>query len=178
MKKLLSLLVVASVFFVSCSSDGEPGPPGPPGQDGIDGVNVVGQAFEINVDFIESADYSIFADIPTNIEVLDSDIVLVYWLEFEDNGNDVWNLIPQTIYFDDGQFQYNYNHTAFDVNIYLQGNIDLNTLGERYTQDQVFKIVVLPVDYAENNNVDVSDYQQLKSQLNIKEFEVKNSNIK
>ena len=174
MKKLLSLLVVASIFFVSCSSDGEPGPPGPPG---LDGVNIVGQAFEVNVDFLESADYSIFAEIPSNIEVLDSDIVLVYWLEFEDNGNDVWNLMPQTIYFDDGQFQYNYNHTAFDVNIYLQGNIDLSTLGDRYTQEQVFKIVVLPVDYAENTNIDVSDYQQLKSQVNIKEFDIQDKII-
>ncbi|WP_405198535.1 collagen-like protein [Christiangramia sp. LLG6405-1] len=173
MKKLLSLILIASTI-VACSSDGEVGPPGPPGQDG---VNIVGQAFEIEADF-NDPDYSVFADIPSTIEVLESDVVLVYWLELVDDGTDVWNLIPQTIYFDDGEFQYNYNHTSFDVNIYLQGNIDLGTLGERYTQDQIFKIVVLPVDYAQDNNLDVSDYQSVKTSLdlndsNIKRFEVK-----
>lgn len=173
MKKLLSLILIASTI-VACSSDGEVGPPGPPGQDG---VNIVGQAFEIEADF-NDPDYSVFADIPSTIEVLESDVVLVYWLELVDDGTDVWNLIPQTIYFEDGEFQYNYNHTDFDVNIYLQGNIDLGTLGERYTQDQIFKIVVLPVDYAQDNNLDVSDYQMVKTSLdlnesNIKRFEVK-----
>ena len=172
MKKLLSLILIASTI-VACSSDGEVGPPGPPGQDG---VNIVGQAFEIEADF-NDPDYSVFADIPSTIEVLESDVVLVYWLELVDDGTDVWNLIPQTIYFEDGEFQYNYNHTDFDVNIYLQGNIDLGTLGERYTQDQIFKIVVLPVDYAQDNNLDVSDYQSVKTSLdlnesNIKRFEV------
>ncbi|TQI70594.1 hypothetical protein JM79_1514 [Gramella sp. Hel_I_59] len=173
MKKLLSLILIASTI-VACSSDGEVGPPGPPGQDG---VNIVGQAFEVEADF-NDPDYSVFADIPSTIEVLESDVVLVYWLELVDDGTDVWNLIPQTIYFEDGEFQYNYNHTDFDVNIYLQGNIDLGTLGERYTQDQIFKIVVLPVDYAQDNNLDVSDYQSVKTSLdlnesNIKRFEVK-----
>ena len=173
MKKLLSLILIASTI-VACSSDGEVGPPGPPGQDG---VNIVGQAFEIEADF-NDPDYSVFADIPSTIEVLESDVVLVYWLELVDDGTDVWNLIPQTIYFEDGEFQYNYNHTDFDVNIYLQGNIDLGTLGDRYTQDQIFKIVVLPVDYAQDNNLDVSDYQSVKTSLdlnesNIKRFEVK-----
>lgn len=173
MKKLLSLILIASTI-VACSSDGEVGPPGPPGQDG---VNIVGQAFEIEADF-NDPDYSVFADIPSSIEILESDVVLVYWLELVDDGTDVWNLIPQTIYFEDGEFQYNYNHTDFDVNIYLQGNIDLGTLGERYTQDQIFKIVVLPVDYAQDNNLDISDYQSVKTSLdlnesNIKRFEVK-----
>lgn len=168
MKKLLSLIVLTSLFFVSCS-DGEPGPQGPPG---VDGVNIVGQAFEIEVDFVGD-DYSIFADIPGSIEVLDSDVVLVYWLEDVDDGADVWSLLPQTFYFDDGQFQYNYNHTAFDVNIYLQGNIDLGTLGDAFTQDQIFKIVVLPVDYSTNASLDLTNYSDLKAAVNIQELDVR-----
>ncbi|WP_035695839.1 hypothetical protein [Christiangramia portivictoriae] len=173
MKKLLSLILIASTI-IACSSDGEVGPPGPPGQDG---VNIVGQAFEIEADF-NDPDYSVFADIPSSIEVLESDVVLVYWLELVDDGTDVWNLIPQTIYFDDGEFQYNYNHTDFDVNIYLQGNIDLGTLGERYTQDQIFKIVVLPVDYAQDNNLDVSDYQSVKTSLDLNDSDIKRFEVK
>ncbi|WP_300435307.1 hypothetical protein [Christiangramia sp.] len=167
MKKILSLIVLTNLFFVSCSSDGDQGPQGPPGEDG---VNIVGQAFEVtDVDF-NAPDYSIFAEIPANIEVLPSDSVLVYWLEdVDDDGNDIWSLIPQTIYFDDGQFQYTYNHTDFDVNIFLQGNIDLATLGDRYAQDQVFKVVILPVDYAAEANLDISSFQNLKKTIDIKE---------
>ncbi|MFV8226863.1 collagen-like protein [Christiangramia aquimixticola] len=173
MKKLLSLLAITSLLFASCSSDGPQGPPGPPG---ADGVNIVGQAFEVEVDFI-APDYSIFAEFPSNVEVLDSDVVLVYWLEAVDDGTDVWSLIPQTIYFSDGEFQYNYNHTDFDVNIYLQGNIDLGTLGTRYTQDQIFKIVVLPVDYASNSGIDLSNYENLKANFDIQELDIQEVNI-
>lgn len=173
MRKFLSLIVLSGLFFMSCSNDGEVGPRGPQGPPGEDGVNFVGQAFETGeVDFV-APDYSIFASVPSNIEILETDAVLVYWLEAVDDGSDVWSLLPQTFYFDDGQFQYNYNHTDFDVNIYLQGNIDLATLGDGYTQDQIFKIVVLPVDYATSASVDLSNYQELKKSITLKELEVK-----
>jgi len=171
MRKFLSFIVLASLFFASCSSDGDRGPQGPPGEDG---TNIVGQAFEVTgVDF-NGPEYSIFAEIPAGIEVLPTDSILVYWLEdVDDDGNDIWSLMPQTIYFDDGQFQYTYNHTDFDVNIFLEGNIDPATLGARYTQDQVFKVVVLPVDYAADATIDVSSYENLKTYVNIKESNIK-----
>ena len=171
MKRILSLIILTSLFIVSCPSDGERGPQGPPGEDGI---NIVGQSFEIvDVDF-NDPEYSIFAEIPSDIEVLPSDIVLVYWLEdVDDNGNDIWSLIPQTIYFDDGQFQYTYNHTDFDVNIFLQGNIDLDTLGDRYVTDQVFRVVVLPVDDVQGANLNVNNYQELSKFVNLKQSNFK-----
>ncbi len=170
MKRILSLLVLTSLLFVSCS-DGDPGPRGPQGPPGEDGINIVGQAFEVEVDF-EDPEYSVFAEIPESIDILDSDIVLVYWLEEVDNGADVWSMLPQTFYFEDGQFQYNYNHTAFDVNIYLQGNIDLATLGDGLTQNQIFKIVVLPVDYTANGAIDLSNFSELKSSIDLQELDV------
>ena len=170
MKKLLSLIVLSCFVFASCSSDGDRGPQGPPGEDG---VSILGQAFEVEGVEFTDPNYSIFAEIPGNIEVLDTDAILVYWLEDVDEGSDVWSLLPQTFYFDDGQFQYNYNHTDFDVNIYLQGNIDLSTLGSEFTQDQVFKIVVLPIDYAASVNANLLTYEQLKQTIEIEEMNVK-----
>ena len=166
MKKILSLLVLASIFLVSC--EGDPGPQGPPGEDGI---NIVGQAFEATVDFTDP-DYSVFVEIPENIEVLDTDIVLVYWLEAVEDGEDVWALLPQVYYLDNGdQFQYNYNHTDFDVNIYIDSPVEVSSLGlgASFTDGQVFKMVVLPVDYALNSGVDINNFQSLKAALDLSE---------
>ncbi len=179
MKKILSLIVLTSLFFVGCSSDGEVGPQGPPGPPGEDGVNIVGQGFEATVDFTDP-DYSVFVEIPDKIEVLDTDIVLVYLLESvdEETGADVWSLLPQTFYLDNGgEVQYNYNHTSFDVNIYLHGNIDLSTLGPAFTDDQTFRMVVLPADYALNSGVDVDSYQAVKAALDLQDSNLPQADI-
>ena len=171
MRKFLSFIVLASLFFASCSSDGDRGPQGPPGEDGI---NILGQSFETPAVDFNDPDYSIFVEIPSDIEILPSDIVLVYWLEdVDDNGNDIWTLTPQTIYLDEGQFQYTYNHTDFDVNIFLQANIERSIIDDFYTQDQIFRIVVLPVDEIQGSNLDVSNYQNLKASINLKESNTK-----
>lgn len=171
MKKILSLLVLASIFFVSC--EGDPGPQGPPGQDG---VNVVGQTFEATVDF--GSEYSVFVEIPSGVEVLDSDVILVYLLESVEDGEDVWSLLPQTFYLEGGgEVQYNYNHTTFDVNIYLHGNIDLDELGPEFTDDQTFRMVVVPSDFALNSNVDLSNYQSVKAALNLSEKNITKARI-
>jgi len=49
MKRILSFMTVFALLLTAC--EGDPGPPGPPGFDGQDGVNIVGQAFEIVLDF-------------------------------------------------------------------------------------------------------------------------------
>lgn len=178
MKKILSLIAIASLFFVGCSSDGEVGPQGPPGPPGEDGNYIVGQAFEATVDFTDP-DYSVFVDIPSEIEVLDTDIVLVYLLESVDDetGADVWSLLPQTYYLEDGEVQYNYNHTSFDVNIYLHGTVDLNTLGAAFTQDQTFRMVVLPADYALNSGVNINNYMAVKNALDLQDGNLPQADI-
>ncbi|MCP9200742.1 collagen-like protein [Gramella sp. GC03-9] len=165
MKKLLSLFAVFSLFLVAC--EGDQGPPGPPGQDG---VNVVGQTFEITFDFDEN--YSEFVSIPESVEVLDSDVILVYLLEDVVDGSDVWSLLPQTFYLEDGEVQYNYNHTSFDVNIYLHGTVDLNSLGSAFTDNQTFRMVVVPSDFALDSNIDVNSYQAVKAALNLDEKKI------
>ncbi len=158
MKKLVALLSI--LLFTSCQieSTGPTGPEGPPGPPGP-----VGQGFEVEADFTPSNGYSQIFGFPSNIEVLSTDIVVVYWLyEVDgDTGNDVWQQLPATIYFQDGQFQYAFDHTVADVQLFLQGNIDLNSLGPGFTQDQIFRVAVLPVDYVQGNDVDLSDIDEV-----------------
>ncbi len=148
MKHLFLFLgITASLLFSSC--EGDPGPPGEPG------INILGQVFEANVNFTNGNGFSNLVTIPSNIEVFESDAILVYWLEDVVSGIDgpidVWSPLPQTIYVDNGSFQYTFNHTFIDVQLFLQGDINLNDLGPGFTDNQIFRIAVVPSEFADAN---------------------------
>lgn len=150
MKKIFLLIAITgSMIFSSC--EGDPGPPGEPG------INILGQVFEVTVNFTAGNDFSRLVTIPSNVEVFESDVILVYWLEDvvpDGTGGtiDVWSQLPQTIYLDGGgSFQYTFNHTFIDVLLFLQGDVDLTTLGSGFTIDQVFRIAIVPSEFADAN---------------------------
>ena len=145
MKQLLFFLALSTtVFFVSC--EGDPGPPGEPG------INILGQVFEVTVDFTPGNNFSQLVNFPSNVEVFESDAVLVYLLEDVVPGNngsiDVWSQLPQTFFVDQGTLVYNFDHTFLDVRLFLDGNFDLSTLGSAFTNDQTFRIAVVPSEFA------------------------------
>jgi len=150
MKKLLLLLIVSGSLVLS-SCEGDQGIQGEPG------INILGQVFEVTVDFTAGNDYQQLVTIPNNVEVFESDVLLAYWLEDvvpDGNGGtiDLWSPLPQTIYIDgEGSFQYTFNHTFVDVLLFLQGDIDLTTLGNGFTNDQTFRIAVVPSEFADAN---------------------------
>lgn len=157
MKKLSMLLLACfTVLFISC--EGDPGPPGPPGSDG--GI-FVASAFEIVIDFNANNGYEYIE--PYGFDVYPSDVTLVYILWEVSQGFDVWRLTPQTTEFEDGStLIYNYDFTDVDVRFFLDGTTDLNSLGSAWTQDQVFRVVVVPAD-----NVDGLDFNNLDDVLNV-----------
>jgi len=152
-------LITAVLFLVSCQS--EPGLMGPQGPEGPPGP--VGQAFEVQTDFSSSNNYSNIIAFPDNIQVLESDIVVVYllWEVDQNTGNDVWQPLPVSVFFDDGELQYAFDHTLADVELFLTGDKDLNTLGSGFTKDQVFRVVILPVDYVTSNKVNLSNMEDV-----------------
>ncbi len=159
MKKVILLLALA-VGFASCEGDqGPPGPPGPPGFDGI------AQSFETTLNF-SAPDYSNLVVYPNNIEIIEGDMTLVYILFDEIPGNnggtvDLWRLLPQTLYSDFGEYQYNYDFTSGDATIFLDGPLstDFTQLTPADLENQTFRIVILPVDFlGQNPGLDVSDY--------------------
>ena len=174
MKKLLTFLTLSLFIFTSCSNDGQVGPRGPQGPPGEPGENgLIGTVFEAEIDFEADTYYDIVA-IPEDVEISSSDVVLVYLLEFvdEETGYDVWSLLPQTFYLDEGQLVYNYNHTLADVEIFLDGTIDLSTLGEEYTDNQVFRIVIIPAGSYENSGVNTANYSEVEAMLKLKERKI------
>ena len=160
MKKLLSIVFLL-VLFTACEGD-----QGPPGAPGLDGVNFVGQSFERTVNFTPENGYEQYIQIPLNIELLSTDMTLAYilWEQDPQTGNDVWRLIPQTVYTDDGEeFVYNYDYSFDEVRLFIDAPVsfDYSNLSTAATINQTFRIVVLPVDLINSRDVDISDFNNV-----------------
>lgn len=171
--------IVLAALTVSC--EGPQGPPGPPGFDGLngvdgqDGINILGKVLEIEGSFTAENEYSIFFEFPQTVEVFESDVVLVYilWEQVDDPDGgdpiDVWRLLPQTRILDQGLLQYNYDHTFLDVNIFLESDFDLGTLLPGDTDDQIFRIAVVPAEFGSDASIDLTN---LDSVMNAMKFDV------
>jgi hypothetical protein len=180
-------LLLSAALLISC--EGPMGPMGPPGQDGLDGLDgldgdsFLGTIFEIQGDFTSENDFSLYFAFPESTVIYESDVVLVYilWEQTTIEGGevlDVWRLLPQTVFLDEGILQYNYDFTYADVLIFLEGTIDFNTLLPAEAEDQIFRIAVLPADYAESKSLDVSDYNSLMKSLNFNPDAVKKIDLR
>jgi hypothetical protein len=180
-KTTLILGAFLSLFFISCE-----GPQGPPGFDGFDGrdgldgqdgINILGKVIDIEGDFTPENDYSIFFEFPQTVEVFESDVVLVYllWDQTTDgNGDpvDIWRLMPQTRILDQGLLQYNYDYTFFDVSLFLEADFDLSILPAGDTDNQVFRIAILPAEFGVGSKLDKSNIESVMQALGVKENEV------
>lgn len=185
MKKItLTLGFMFTLLFIGCSTDGIDGVDGRDGRDGIDGedgVNVTGTIFEIEGSFTPENEYLLDYTFPTTVEVLETDIVLVYilWDQTVDSNNvpvDIWRLLPQTRLLDQGILQYNFDHTFFDVNIFMEADFGLETLTPADTDDQVFRVAILPADMG-SGKLNTSNMKDVMGAVGIKENDIIRTNI-
>lgn len=110
-------------------------------------------------------------------DILSSDHILIYRLYGQDGGQDVWRLLPQTVYLNNvDRFNYNYDFTKRDFKIFIEGEtFDLNQLTNQekneFVYNQVFRIVVVPgrLQY----KVDYSDYNTTISHLGLENAPIK-----
>ena len=178
--KNIAITLVSILALVNLGCEGPAGPPGfdgRDGQDGQDGVNILGTVLEIEGDFTPENDYSIFYQFPQTVEVFESDVVLVYllWDQTEDgNGDpvDIWRLLPQTRILQQGLLQYNFDYTFFDVSMFLEADFDLGTLQPGDTDNQVFRIAILPADFAQGSKLNLQDIHAVMSSLNVSDKDV------
>ena len=163
------LLLFAVVFLSACKGD-----QGPPGMDGEDGDSLVGSVFQVEGDFTPNNDYTLFFEFPDDFEIYTSDIVLVYirW-DRTDNGVDIWRLLPLTRIFEDGILQYNFDYTVKDVEIFMEWTIDPATMTSGDTDDQVFRIAVLPAAMIGNKSIDVNNLNAVMQSLKISQNSLK-----
>jgi hypothetical protein len=163
MKKILLLFSVVGMFILQ-GCEGPTGPPGPPGS------GLEAEVFEVTSSFGPNNNYSNL--ITLNPPILNSDVVLVYLLWDVDNGTPIWRQMPQTVQLDEGDLQYNFDFTPFDVNLFLSSaDFPLTILGPQWTQNQTFRIVLVP-GYFGSARVDFSDYNAVMDMLDLKEADV------
>lgn len=157
MKQLLALFCI---IFTLTACEGEQGPPGE------DGGIIIAPAFEIEVDFNNGNDFAITQNY--GFDIVPSDVVLIYISWETINGTEVWRLLPQTAILDEGVLSYNYDFTDTDFSIFMDATFDLNSLDSSWTQNQYFRVVVVPADYI--NGIDTANYDDVVKAAQISEF--------
>lgn len=167
MKTIKTLALLFASFFVITSCEGPMGPPG------LDGETLIGSVFEIEGDFTQSNNYEMFFDFPNNFEIYDTDVVMVYilWDVVNVNGKntDVWRALPQTLVYDQGVLQYNFDYTVNDVRVFLETTMSYGELLPSETQDQVFRIAVLPADFvSQKSKAELNDLNLVLNSPEIK----------
>lgn len=156
MKRLYTLLVILAIIATGCSR----GPEGLPGRDGIDGLNgEEGFVFEYELSFT-APDYTEYLLLPDDFNMLESDVMLVYFLWGVEDGLEVWRALPQTLFFQDGILSYNYDFTLRDAKVFLDGTVNLDGLGADLTDNWIARVVVVPAQFG--GRIDYSDYDQVK----------------
>ena len=121
-----------------------------------------GQSFERTVNFTSTNGYFTGLEIPLNINLLESDMILVYRLAgIDSDGFDIWRPLPEIVYTENGnEFQYNFDHNFDFVDLYLYAppSFDLGLLSEIDRLEQTFRIVILPIDFVNSSNLNINDY--------------------
>jgi len=141
---------------------------------------IIGQTFEVeNINFIAPIgvnDVTVNVPVPNSIEVFDSDVALVFILDpitTASEGIDVFEPLPRIFFFDNAGFaQYRFNFIfdqtsgIFDLDLTLESD-DLAGLDASFTNNQIFRIVIVPSEFAsapENQNLTLG---QVMSKLNL-----------
>lgn len=161
MKKITLILAYMGMLTLqSCSTS----------NDKIDN-DTISEVFEYtNINFLPN-DYSVVLTYPHSI--LSSDMVLVYRLSGSFQGEDIWKLLPETYYFDDGtlDLRYDFDFTRFDSEVHLEG-YDLAGVSDSYKLNQIVRVLVIPANFGKNNTINYKDYNAVIKAYNIDESKI------
>lgn len=171
MKKYFSLLLVAFLSFtvLSCVEDDN----NDYNYTDYDTYPVVYDYKNVSFNY-DSDGYYIYKSLPQSL--IESDVILIYRQSGTDSGNPVWQLIPRTLYLDEGELDYDYDFTAYDFQITVGGTIDLynqtTTFKNTYLNNQTFRIVIVPASTG-TAKINYSDYNVVAAKYGIEESDVK-----
>ncbi len=164
MKKVTKFLFACSVMFLlsSCGDRGPVGPEGPPGPE------ILPTSFEFPIDLTQNNGFEFFREIPGQIEVLNSDMMIAYVLEdyIEEDDLDVWRQLPVTDFNNRGTRLFDFDFTRVDLRFFLDANYSLGAADE--LQNVLVRAVHIPADFVSNANA--KDLENAKSVQEIEQI--------
>ena len=164
MKRILLFFAVIGLTTLS-SCDGDTGPQGPAGPD-----SEVFELRNINFQLNQNNEYTIFQNL--NPYINDADNILIYRMSGTiDSQTPIWQLIPRTLFLDEGELDYDFDFSAIDFTIYAGGTYNL-ALTPQFIQNQTFRIVIVPGYFSKNASLDYNDYNAV-----VKAFNIDDSNV-
>ena len=121
--------------------------------------DTISEVFEYsNVDLTSGNGYNQILDFPHTI--YSSDMVLVYRLTGTDAGTDVWKLLPETYYNNDGTLKFGYRNDFTNINaVVTLFGYDLPGLSTDYRLNQVIRVVVIPAYFGNKSATDKLDFK-------------------
>ena len=162
MNTISRFFLLFSIIVLS-ACEGDEGPMGPPGEDGID---ITGTVSEVTGTFNAGNSYAL--QYQFSGDLVDGDVVMVYILWDQSNNLDVWRALPQTAVLDQGILQYNFDYTIADIQIVLDTDFDPALLSPADTDNQTFRIVVIPADLmVQDKSLDIKDYNAVMKAMNM-----------
>jgi hypothetical protein len=165
MKKIIKTLSSGIIIFLLLQGCGEAGPMGPQGPQGLPGPEILPTSFEFEANLTQSNGFEYFRDIPAQIEVLNSDVMLAYVLEDVDGDLEVWRKLPITEFNNSGTLLFDYDFTLVDIRIFLDANYSLG-LTDEY-RGLLIRAVHIPADF-----INASKAQKVKDAESIRELEI------
>ncbi|WP_394776639.1 hypothetical protein [Flavobacterium sp.] len=171
MKKIFILFaVVGLIAFSGCSNN----------DDDVDN-DTIPQAFEINnvnLGRVADNEYNLKSTFQFEVggNLYDDETVLIYRLTGTINpSTPVWQLIPRTIYLDNGnELDYDFDFSKIDFIITARGTYNLlNT--PSYINNQTFRVVIVPSVLASTLKTD--NYLDVMKTLKLNESEIKKVNL-
>ncbi|MFD2909394.1 hypothetical protein ACFSX9_11710 [Flavobacterium ardleyense] len=135
--------------------------------------DTISEVFEYsNVNLTNSNDYSRILNFP--FAIYPSDMVLVYRLTGLDSNRDVWKLLPETYYYDDGTLNFGYKNDFTRVNAVVElFGYDLPGLNPDFRLNQVFRVVVIPGSFASRTAAfNFEDYEAVVERYQLDEANV------
>ena len=170
MKKITLLLaVIGMISLNSCTVNEDSGPD----------RDTISKVWEYtNVNFLPNS-YSVVLNFPQTIP--SSDMVLVYRLSGAFQGEDIWKLLPESYFFDDGTLDFRFvnDFTRYNAQIDLEG-FNLDGLNANVRLNQVLRVVVVP-GYFNNKmskNMDFNNYKATLQAFNIDDSKVQRIELK
>ncbi|MFP9115504.1 hypothetical protein ACLI1A_16315 [Flavobacterium sp. RHBU_3] len=166
MKKIVLLFAAFGLLtMTSCNND----------DDNNYDQDTVAQVIETNgINFNSSNSFSQL--ITFDSQLYPYDMVLVYRQGYDSAANvAIWELTPRNYNFDNGDIiGYDFNFTQNDVELYMLANFDLTLASGTYTQNQVFRIVIIPgsLNGQGKKSVNYKDYNAVMKAYGLTESNV------